>query len=554
MDWFDSKKIQRFRSLLERLFKTSSNGIKEHELLSIWDGRKAREIICELRFGVYSDLTHVHIDRFGRRFYTYKYKQGEQRSIFSSDLSVLGDIDVTELNYFLEGVDEQNNASIHQYNSTKESSMSLRLNAVVETNPDEEEEEEQEEEQGNAEEGDNEEDEDRDDNEEEEEEEEEEKEKEKEKERERNDRHARKGDNEKKAMENATSNTMTKDKGNEEKTAQVQIPVGMEMGTGRRASETEDDEQLVLGMRTEDDEGESKKARDKDEEDTEMTLTVREKRDSENEEKLFDYEADLLHLDKAVTSMKAMIEDSNDKSNEIITVMTTTTITKTSSVECLQRAGEKKKEKEKEKEKMNGNDHRITPASAQDHQLSIASLSKEKKKKKRKITLKKKIRSRKKKKKGLPIHRNLERFITPIPRPRYPHSRWRRLLLKTIKSNEAENNSDNDGHNWWLYRWPGLNSNAGKDFLEEKRDEMTKKNQYYRSIVNGALHGHDGPLVTKKLGPREIGKNHYPLPFWEKDTSPKSKTTSQNIVSSDSLLTSQKYYKPIDNAKSSQQY
>ncbi|ETO28550.1 hypothetical protein RFI_08581 [Reticulomyxa filosa] len=118
MDWFDSKKIDRFRGLLERLLKTSNNGIKEYELLSMWDDQKAQQIICELRFGVYSDLTHVHIDRFGRRFYTYKYKQGEQRTIFSNDLSIFGE-DVNALEGFLEEVDEENNASIYAYNSSK---------------------------------------------------------------------------------------------------------------------------------------------------------------------------------------------------------------------------------------------------------------------------------------------------------------------------------------------------------------------------------------------------------------------------------------------------
>ncbi|ETO36050.1 hypothetical protein RFI_01009 [Reticulomyxa filosa] len=168
MDWFDPKKIERFRHLLERLFKTSNSGIKEHELLSIWDDCKAQQLICELRFGVYSDLVHVHIDRFGRRFYTYKYKRvfnysffikkkkqlylhiastgvyvlyicmggekkkGEQRSIFSNNLSLFDESDIKELDSYFGKMDEQNSASICEFNVRKESEIMLSLNLAME--------------------------------------------------------------------------------------------------------------------------------------------------------------------------------------------------------------------------------------------------------------------------------------------------------------------------------------------------------------------------------------------------------------------------------------
>ncbi|ETO18438.1 hypothetical protein RFI_18827 [Reticulomyxa filosa] len=50
-------------------------------------------------------------------------KKGEERAIFSSDLSVFGDMDMNELKGFLKDVDEENHALIHEYNANKKNSI-----------------------------------------------------------------------------------------------------------------------------------------------------------------------------------------------------------------------------------------------------------------------------------------------------------------------------------------------------------------------------------------------------------------------------------------------
>ena len=69
MDWNDEQKVFKIQTMLERLLKTAAGGIKESELYAMFSSPSPASLVYELRFGVFSNICTVTLDRFGRRIF-----------------------------------------------------------------------------------------------------------------------------------------------------------------------------------------------------------------------------------------------------------------------------------------------------------------------------------------------------------------------------------------------------------------------------------------------------------------------------------------------------
>eukprot|EP01084_Bolivina_argentea_P211354 359535_1 len=127
MDWNNIGHILRISGLLNRLLRTAGpKGICEIAIYQMFSSPSPQRIIYELRFGLYTNLCCIHMDRFGRRTFYFYDKNGnncEENYFFHNNLltetNLFNEIDVSGLTDFIKEDKQQQQQHKIQKSQTK---------------------------------------------------------------------------------------------------------------------------------------------------------------------------------------------------------------------------------------------------------------------------------------------------------------------------------------------------------------------------------------------------------------------------------------------------